>query len=390
MSSHERMLSLIRDVYTAAADEACWPAVLERLSDEFGSGVAGLQYRIGTEGHIRSARFVRVDPALLESIRTYYATRNPWTRLSQPWYRTGTVYTPERLLPLAELRRTEYYDGILRPAGVVHCFGACVFKRGDDALSFTVVRSQARGPYDESELTRVRAILPHLQRAISVNERLSQLQRSRATFADGLDQLRHGVIVVNDRGRVVFANRAARAIVAQHDGLTIAADGLTASAYADRLKLRSLLDEAVRTSAGQGFGAGGAMALTRPSLKRPFFVLVTPLPLALDSGDTSGLATVFVSDPEAQAATVEESARRLHGLTASEARVADALVAMGSLEQAGDILRISRETARSHLRSIYRKMRVNRQADLIRQLIDGPPRVMSGYDTDQMTPGVSH
>jgi hypothetical protein len=160
MNSHERMHSLLRDVYAAAADEQNWPATLERLADEFGGGVAGLQYRTGSEGHIRSARFVRMDPALLQTYRTYFATRNPWTRLSQPLYRTGFVYSPERILPLAELQRTEFYDGILRPAGVVHCFGACVLQRGEDVLSFTVVRSPQGGAYDATELGRVPPLLP--------------------------------------------------------------------------------------------------------------------------------------------------------------------------------------------------------------------------------------
>jgi DNA-binding CsgD family transcriptional regulator len=374
MSSHERMRSLIRDIYSAAADEMRWPATLEKLADEFGGGVAGLQYRVGPEGHIRSAHFVRMDPVLLDTYRTYFATRNPWTRMSQPLYHSGFVYSPERMLPLPELRRTEFYDGVLRPTGVVHCFGACVFKRGDDVLSFTVVRSPQGGPYDAVELNRVPAILPHLHRAIQVNERLSRLERTQTALADGLEQLRHGVIVVNRQGRVILTNRAARGIVAQRDGLSITADGLVASAFTERLRLRALLDEAVRTTSDEGFSPGGAMTITRPSTKRSYLVLVAPLALPIDNDHPAGMATVFISDPETHAETLDEFARRLYGLTHTEARVANAFAASGSLEQVGEHLGLTRETVRWHLRHLYRKTGTHRQAALLTRLSDASSR----------------
>jgi DNA-binding CsgD family transcriptional regulator len=377
MPSHRRTLSLVRHVYTAAADPTHWPDVLEHLADEYRGGVAGFQYRTGTEGRIQSARFVRFDPALHDVYRGYFATRNPWTRLSQPFYRTGFIYTPDRMLPLAALQRTEFYDGILRPSGVVHCFGACVFREGDDVLSFTVVRSRIQGPYHESELKRVEPILPHLHRAMQINRRLSQLQRTHAALADGLEHLRHGVINIDGRGRVVFANRAARTIVDQQDGLSLTPGGLVASTFSERLRLRALLDSAVRTTSGQGFGAGGAMTVTRPSLKRAFLVLVTPLRLALEDDHPSGMATVFISDPETRVETIEEAARRLYGLTEGEARVARAFAATGNVDRVTEQLGISRETVRWHLRHLYGKTGTHRQSALLKRLVGGPSLIAS-------------
>jgi DNA-binding CsgD family transcriptional regulator len=192
--------------------------------------------------------------------------------------------------------------------------------------------------------------------------------------------LRHGVIVVDRHGQVVFANHAARAIVAQRDGLSIASDGLVAAGFPERLKLRRLLDEAVRTTAGEGFSAGGAMTIARPSMKRAFLVLVAPLPLALDGNHSSGMATVFISDPETHAETLEEFARRLCRLTATEARIATSFAASGSLEQVGEQLGISRETVRWHLRHLYQKTGTHRQSALLKRLIDGPSRFAFATD----------
>lgn len=370
------MRSLIGHVYSAAADETRWPGVLERLGDEFGGAVAGLQYRTGPDGHVRGARFAGLDPALATRLLNDYALRNPWIRATHALWRPGVVIATHRALPVSELRRTAFYDDILRPAGVEHGFGACLFRHGDQVLNFTVVRSNANGPYEPRELTRVRAILPHVRRAVEINQRLARLDRTRAALADGLEHLPHGILLVGRSGRVTFANRIARNLAAQRDGLTIAATGLTAAAPAERLALRLLVDEAVRTSSGGDIGAGGgAMHVSRPSSKRPFSLLVTPLRLAPEAGAPSGLATVFVADPEQAPQTSEAVVRRRYGLSVAEARLATTLAATGSLERTADALSIARETARWHLKRIYRKTGTHSQSALLGQLLLGAARV---------------
>ena len=110
------------------------------------------------------------------------------------------------------------------------------------------------------------------------------------------------------------------------------------------------------------------MTVSRPSLKRPFLVMVAPLALPLDADDRTGHIAVFVSDPEAPPETMGEVAERLYGLTASETRVASGLMATGDLGQVAEQLRISRETARWHLKRLYRKTDTNRQAGLVVRL----------------------
>jgi DNA-binding CsgD family transcriptional regulator len=83
---------------------------------------------------------------------------------------------------------------------------------------------------------------------------------------------------------------------------------------------------------------------------------------------------VFISDPETHAETLDEFARRLYGLTHTEARVANAFAASGSLEQVGEHLGLTRETVRWHLRHLYRKTGTHRQAALLTRLSDASSR----------------
>jgi len=370
MSRKNGIRGLIRHVYRAALEEDRWPAVLEQVADHYGAHIAGFHRRTPNAVLYHFA-FARLDPEQHRAYREYYVARNPWIRAVDPLMRPGRIFSLEAILPSTVLRRTEFYDGYMRPAGVLHGLAACLRRRGDDVESFTIVRSPRGEPFDARDVRAASPLIPHLQRALQIHERLAHLHRTRLALADGLDQLGHGVVVVDGRGRLMFANRAARAIVAQRDGLSIGSEGLVATTYADRMRLRALLLDAVRTAAGEGLGAAGAMTVARPSLKRPFQVLVAPLRLALDGETPDGVATIFLTDPEERAESSDALMRRVYGLSTAEVRVSRALVAHGSLERAANELRLSRETARWHLKRIYRKTGTRRQVDLVRILMTG-------------------
>lgn len=363
---------LLRALYGAAADESRWTPALERLADEFRGAIAGLQYRTGTDGMVRSTRFVRIDDTIRAGTTS---VRNPWVAATQNRFAPGDVYATHQFLSLAELRRTDYYDRVLRPAGVVFGLGGFVFRDRDRAISVTVVRSAAKGPYAPEELARLRPILPHVSRAVQINRRLADLRRMHSSLADSWEPLAHGLAIVDRSGRVVFANRTARRIAGAADGLTIAADGLVAANAADRRKLRLLLADAIRTSSGAGTGAGGAMPVSRPSLRRPYSVVVAPLP-PRDAAFSTGMATVFISDPDEHANSPEALAQTLLGLSQTEARVALTLAATGSVGDTASALGISRDTARWHLKRIYRKTGTSRQPALISRIRSATGRVL--------------
>ena len=76
---------------------------------------------------------------------------------------------------------------------------------------------------------------------------------------------------------------------------------------------------------------------------------------------------VFISDPEASQQTPpRQLLTDLFGLTAAEALVASLLAQGMSIQQVAEHLELSEGTIRSHLKHIFAKVEVNRQADLVR------------------------
>jgi DNA-binding CsgD family transcriptional regulator len=78
---------------------------------------------------------------------------------------------------------------------------------------------------------------------------------------------------------------------------------------------------------------------------------------------------VFIADPGSGGAV--NGWRRLYGLTAAESLLASALVACGTLDEAADALAITKETARSTIKRVYRKTEAKGQADLVRLALCG-------------------
>lgn len=81
---------------------------------------------------------------------------------------------------------------------------------------------------------------------------------------------------------------------------------------------------------------------------------------------------MVVNDPTQASVQSPEVLKKFFGLTLSEARIAERLATGDTPAHAAKALGIAVSTARTHIDSIYRKTEVDRQADLVRLLVQLP------------------
>jgi DNA-binding CsgD family transcriptional regulator len=216
------------------------------------------------------------------------------------------------------------------------------------------------GPEDSHLLS---ALAPHFKRASQIACRLRTLTALDAGKTAALDNLEHGIVLLDWEAHVLFANRAAASIAGLHDGVAITKDGLRAAKTSDTARLRRLVGDAMEGS------TEGAMRVNRPSLAEPFLVLVAPARAHwLWPVNPAPAVVVFVTDPARGATPNLKLLAQLFGLTVTEARVT-ALIAVGKgVPETARALRLSTNTVHTHLQRIFRKVGVNRQAKLVRVL----------------------
>ena len=219
------------------------------------------------------------------------------------------------------------------------------------------------GPVDPEDLRLLSILVPHFKRASEIARRLGTLKASDAGKTKALDRVDYGIALLDSQGRVLFTNRAAEAIVALDDGVTITAEGLRAAAPADTAHLERLIAGAIKGT------SEGAMRVRRPSLAEPFLVLVTPMREHIEwPVGPAPAAVISITDPHLTTAPVLTRLAKLFDLTATEAKVAASIADGKGLPETAAALRISKNTVHTHLQHIFRKCGVRRQSELVRVL----------------------
>lgn len=211
---------------------------------------------------------------------------------------------------------------------------------------------------------RLQVVCDHIATALAYRQKLLGTWRMYEVFSEGLDRLSIAVMTIRESGHLIEANRAARQILEQRDGLSLISGKLCAAVPADQKTMRQLID-AVFT----GEIAQGGMQLQRRSGERDLQLLVMRQP-ALDGGICDGLR-ILLRDPGAPAVHSRGVLMDLYGLTDAEAAVTLQLANGLAPEDVEEELSIRHNTMRAHLRAIYAKLGVGSHAELIYAVLSG-------------------
>lgn len=219
-------------------------------------------------------------------------------------------------------------------------------------------------PATASGRKRIEDLARHIGRALSYRQQLVKVRSAAAAYSTALDRLSIGAITIRPDGRPVDANRIARDILEQRDGLALVGGKVTAASVSEQKALRELIDRIER-----GMTLRGAMRITRPSGRASLAVVV--LPRAPREGVIRHGLRIYLRDPEMNVVRSRAALAELYDLTRAEAEIT--LHLANGLDGAAveKRLNIRHNTMRAHLRSIYAKVGVSCHADLLHVILTG-------------------
>lgn len=193
-------------------------------------------------------------------------------------------------------------------------------------------------------------------------DRLPVCESDVTGAAAALDQLTLGIALLDNGGRVRYVNRIAEAIIAEADGLSVRGGTCVAARSDDAAMLRAAIDRVLTLK------EGASVFLTRPSGKRALALLIAPVEASRRV--SSPLAVlVVITDPERGCVPPKERLMQAYGLTPAEAALVRCLLQGHDVAATAEQLRITLETARTHLRRVLVKTGTHRQSDLVRLLL---------------------
>jgi DNA-binding CsgD family transcriptional regulator/PAS domain-containing protein len=356
--------ALIGSLYDAAVEPGEWRSLPTRLVRFFEAGSATLWLWPKRHGEFESLETFGWTKKELDAYRDHYAERDIWSieGVKQP---LGSALLMSEVVPSSRLMESEFYRDLGRHLGLFYCMGTALPVDDRQLCILGLQRPRSRPDFGASDQRLLRLLIPHLERALQLRNRVEAIrQEGRLAFA-ALDALAVAVVIVDTKGTVLHANPAAETLAAQQDGISLQGRQLAIGGAAG-CELRRLVRDAANSSIGRAGGAGGSLAVPRRSGRRAYSLLITPLPAGqMADALQRPCAAVFILDPEKQSGLPGEVLSQLFGLSAAEARVLIELGSGQSVEQIADAHCVSRNTVRTQIQRIFEKTGTRRQAEAV-------------------------
>jgi DNA-binding CsgD family transcriptional regulator len=370
----EDFYSLVASLHEGVADDSHWLVALDQLSDAFG-GAAIFLGSTRRDGTIFELSGHRVDPLWSDLVNGQLSGHdaNPiFSTVSSALRRDpmGTLMKPivlSRAIDPDEYHNSLIYQQAIAPAGHEHVMVTVLHADPSSALSLTLARPADIGDFGGEDERVAAAIAPHLLSVLRLRHQFA-LARSSSVLLDRFDR---AVLLVSATGKVVSGNVRGQQLLESRDGLNLLGGVLRAMTPADTQRLRQAVQETDRAARGASIQPRATLRLPRPSGNSDLVVRASPVaPSVASTFGVGELVTValFIHDPDEDSPVVEDMLAEAFGLSHAEAAVAARIWEGDSVADAARELGISPNTVKTHLKMVFEKAAVDRQAGLVRKI----------------------
>ena len=373
MSERDMFERILASLHEAALDPANWPTASKLIDEALGTHGSSMMFGEGNSGEEIRIYFLwqffqgqRHRELEREYYEVYYPLdeRPPRIRHAPDsrLFHTTDLFTEKEMKTSATynevLARTHAQNGIhVRldgPNGTRIVWGVNDPVDGDG--------------WSSAQLDSIRRLLPHIRQTVGVQQALASADALGASLAKLLEATGLGIVQLDGRGRIVAANDRARDLLRTGDGLFDEDGFLYARAPEDNASLQELLTRALTRFGGQG--AGGSTMVRRSAALPPLVLHVNPVGRQeTDFHLWPVAALVLVADPAGHTRIDPAVAAEALGLTGMESRVAVLLAEGMSVREIAAATGRGESTIRSHVKHMFAKHGLSRQADLVRLVL---------------------
>ena len=379
-----RLGELIDTIYQGATEPSRWDAILPAIADWVGGARALLHTPLDSLDCGGFQFTHQISEPMAQLWWTKYRSVDLWaTRFTERGLLDeGSIFISDQAVPFEELSRSEIYQDFFSRYDIAHMINGIVFGPSSRQAAPYVICSFLRGlhagRFTAFERERLAILIPHLSRSLGVMTRLRDAELKTAASQAALDRLNTGVLLFDARGLVTFANRAARNILGDEDGLLLKyrlGDSVLGELVAEKRRSQEALACAIRNVVSPDILHASffshAVSVSRPSRRQDYVLNFSALAERNEFGTGSNAprAIAFITDCAEPIKLDKELLRKTYGLSPAEIRLAELLSECQTVEETATRLGLSKHTVRTQLQSIYLKTNTNNRAKLIRLLL---------------------
>ena len=368
MDRQDQYHRILAALHEASFDDAVWPAAAALIDEAcgtkgnmlvFGDGhahddVSIFFSRLCFRGERREAwerdffeRFHHIDE------RIPRLRKLPDAKL----VRAADLYTD------AEKKTSPAYNEALPLSDTLNSLNVRLDGADGSRIVFAVADPVGGGDWTSDRLATVTGLLPHLRQFADTRQALANARALGHSLMALLDNTRCGVVQLDLRGRIVAANDRALDILRAGDRLTDRAGYLQAAIAEEHAELQALLARVLPPFGDQG--AAGTMTMRRSAGMAQLALHVTPVGERNRDDAPGGVAALLlVHEPDSGARIDPAQVSALLGLTPMEGRVAALLAEGRTVAEVSLALGRSHHTVRWHMKHLFQKLGVTRQAGL--------------------------
>ena len=376
LNAFERILASLHE---AALDDAGWPGAAALIDEALGTHGSTLasgdgdsedDYRIYFMWTcLRGERRRDLERLWFE---TYYPIDEGCPRLRRlPFnklFHVTHLYTDD------ELKTSAAYNALRTLAHAGNAINVRLNGPGGSRILWQVNDPVDGESWSSAQRDSIRRLLPHIRQTLRVRQALFGAGALGATLTEMLAATGLGIVQLDARGRIVVANDSARGLLRAGDGLSDRGGFLFARSPQDNAGLQKLLGRALPPFGTQV--AGGSTIVGRSGALPPLVLHAIPVGRReTDYPVWPVAALVLVVDPARRTGIDPAIAAAVLDLTGMESRVAVLLAQGMSVGQIATATGRKESTIRSHVKRVFAKHGLSRQAELVRlvrSLAGGP------------------
>ena len=379
MSEREAVERILASLHEAALDRGGWSSATGLIDEALGTHGSCMVFGDGTSDediHIYFAWCIMRGERHRELERAYFEEywcrdeRIPRLRLAPDarLFHNTELYTEE------ELKTSTAYNELLTRHHGANAINVRLDGPNGTRIVWVVNDPVDADRWSTAQLKLIRYLLPHIRQTVHMQQALAGAGALGASLGTLLDTTGLGIVQLDARGRIVAANDRAREVLRSGEALFDEHGFLHARTPEEDAELQGLLSLALPPYGAQG--TGGSTTLRRSSAP-PMVLHVNPVGRReTDARVWPVAALVLVIDPASQTRIDPAVVAAALGLTAMESRVAVLLAEGKTVREVAEATGRLESTIRTHLKHIFAKHGLARQADLVRLVwsLPGAPK----------------
>lgn len=352
-------------VYEAALDPDHWPVALSHIGKIFEAEGAVVIFYSGNA----QADFITCEE--LRPAVEIYQTEGWWRhdlhaqRAIAQNLSDGDVFSDLTVASPDEIETHPIYVDFFERVGFGCLMSAVMLPDLDMLVGLSVPRGRAKGFFNRNDMNLLSLISRHVEQSLRISLRITSLEASEAALAAAVDSMDACIYALDEEGRVVFANASGLARFA--DYFVLVESRIAPREAAERVSFQTFLDADAR---GDVRASPRSCVISGSDGSR-LAVWAMPMTNAgrgLIAAQDSATTLLFATPVERRDMIDPAVIRDIFDLSLGEARLA-ALVGGGmEIREVAGRLGITEGTARIVLKRVFRKLGINRQAQLVLQL----------------------